>query len=341
MREWLGRKEISTTEVGFPAIGLFYAPMPISLAGFWPLGVSLFMGKLSYMQFDVYDWINDTRELSAAAKGCWIDILCLMWNGTERGRWKGTYQEFARATGTAWEEAPSIILELEKKVANVKKDNAEVTLENRRMLREDSAWKNKLNRQERYRERHKSDAKTTPIDVKDVRHETLDMRQKTTPLSEPPKPASDLPAPLATLFEKIWMIYPRRDGRKAAEKHFRASVATAQNWLDIQNALGNYLAHLSKNKTEPQFIKMGSTWFNNWQDWINYTEDTHASNDRTGPTHDDAFTQRVREAQGLRKAEFSGTAGALLHRIRNSELHENEAKESDRPKHKPDGKPLV
>lgn len=68
-------------------------------------------------------------------------------------------------------------------------------------------------------------------------------------------------------FATLWPDYPRREGKKAAERHFVASVKTDEDWADIQRALKNYKAHLRANKTEPRFIKQGSTWFNNWEDW--------------------------------------------------------------------------
>lgn len=68
-------------------------------------------------------------------------------------------------------------------------------------------------------------------------------------------------------FEKIWERYPRREGRKEAERHFIATVKTDQDWESIKWALENYKEYLKKEKIEKRFIKMGSTWFNNWQDW--------------------------------------------------------------------------
>lgn len=73
-------------------------------------------------------------------------------------------------------------------------------------------------------------------------------------------------------FEALWAKYPRREGRKEAEKHFKASVVTLEDWLDIQNALDNYIAKLRDENTEPKFFKMGSTWFNNWKDYIRYQQ---------------------------------------------------------------------
>lgn len=72
----------------------------------------------------------------------------------------------------------------------------------------------------------------------------------------------------AAFFEELWFRYPRRDGRKEAEKHYNASVESEQDRKDISAALDNYVKKLKKDHTEPRYIKKGSTWFNNWRDWI-------------------------------------------------------------------------
>lgn len=73
---------------------------------------------------------------------------------------------------------------------------------------------------------------------------------------------------LSDFFEKLWKAYPpkRRDGKKAARRHFMASVKTEKDKMMINLALGSYLNHVEGK--DSQFIKNGSTWFNNWQDWI-------------------------------------------------------------------------
>ena len=70
-------------------------------------------------------------------------------------------------------------------------------------------------------------------------------------------------------FEKIWQIYPKRDGKKAAIRSFNASVKTEKNWIDINLALKNYL---NSKDVKKGYIKNGSTWFANWEDWIEYLE---------------------------------------------------------------------
>lgn len=89
-------------------------------------------------------------------------------------------------------------------------------------------------------------------------------------LALPTKPnltKPDITPPPAGAFDLIWGKYPNKDGMKAAKRHFQASVKTMQDWMDIQNALTNYL---KSPKVLEGFIKNGSTWFNNWRDWVNY-----------------------------------------------------------------------
>lgn len=68
-------------------------------------------------------------------------------------------------------------------------------------------------------------------------------------------------------FEEIWLLYPNKDGKKSAMRHFLASVKTVKDWEDINKALANYL---ESKRVKDGYIKNGSTWFNNWRDWIDF-----------------------------------------------------------------------
>jgi hypothetical protein len=70
-------------------------------------------------------------------------------------------------------------------------------------------------------------------------------------------------------FEELWKKYPRRIGKKEALRHFRASVKTPEDLLKIEQALTNYLQSTNVAKG---FVQNGSTWFNNWTDWAEYTD---------------------------------------------------------------------
>ena len=72
-------------------------------------------------------------------------------------------------------------------------------------------------------------------------------------------------------FEELLKKYPNALGKKEASRHYVASVKTEEDKKNILVALENYLNHLQVNKWKKS--KNASSWFNNWQDWINYKEE--------------------------------------------------------------------
>lgn len=72
-------------------------------------------------------------------------------------------------------------------------------------------------------------------------------------------------------FTLIWSKYPMKDGRKNAEKAFKATVRNDKDWEDINKALDNYKAHLSMHTWKCP--KNGSTFFRNWEDWVDWKEE--------------------------------------------------------------------
>lgn len=71
------------------------------------------------------------------------------------------------------------------------------------------------------------------------------------------------------LFEIFWKRYPEKDGKKQAQKHFNSSVIKENDIYDFDKALDNYL---KSDKVSKGYIKNGSTFFNNWKDWVEYAE---------------------------------------------------------------------
>jgi len=69
-------------------------------------------------------------------------------------------------------------------------------------------------------------------------------------------------------FLSVWLKYPKKLGKKEAQKHFNASVVSDQDLKDIDLALEKYIAYVAGK--DAQYIQMGSTWFNNWRDWLDY-----------------------------------------------------------------------
>lgn len=75
-------------------------------------------------------------------------------------------------------------------------------------------------------------------------------------------------------FEDIWSKYPNRVGKKEALRHFKSSIKTEKDLDDIQTALNNYL---KSERVSKGFTQNGSTWFNNWKDWVDVTTATGKS----------------------------------------------------------------
>ena len=74
-----------------------------------------------------------------------------------------------------------------------------------------------------------------------------------------------------TDFDAIWKAGPwLRLGKKAAQRHFNASVKTEQDLEALQTAIRVYTAHLALNTWKTPMH--GSTFFNNWLDWVEFQE---------------------------------------------------------------------
>jgi hypothetical protein len=125
----------------------------------------------------------------------------------------------------------------------------------------------KLNKIKRLYNIQKTSLKTSPCT--DVNIPYSAQPNLTIPNHTKPEEKKNPPTPLSKSFGSFWEGYPNRQGRKNALRHFEASVKTEGDVGNLERALGNYLR--SEN-VRSGFIKNGSTWFNEWQDWVNPTE---------------------------------------------------------------------
>jgi len=93
---------------------------------------------------------------------------------------------------------------------------------------------------------------------------------------------------LANDFDKIWRIYPRKDGKNTAFNHYKSwlkgkkyagrtvKLTNRQMWY----ATKKYADLMEQNKTEKQYIKMGSTFFN--EAIMEYVEVENNDNSKSG-----------------------------------------------------------
>ena len=76
------------------------------------------------------------------------------------------------------------------------------------------------------------------------------------------------PKQLEEEFETLWKLYPRKNSKKDALKHYKTSRNKGTEYNDVLNGLYAFLDYIKVNKIEIQYIKHGSTWFNQecWND---------------------------------------------------------------------------
>ena len=112
-------------------------------------------------------------------------------------------------------------------------------------------------------------------------------------------------------FEALWQKYPSRKGRKAAYKHFCASVSTLEELEVIKDALENYV---QSDRVKRGFVQDGATWFNNWKDWI---PDGDSAHERRSVTAEDVREVEADLRLGWIRSDIDrDTAEAWLHEIR-------------------------
>lgn len=128
------------------------------------------MSKSPAFQFYPDDFIRDTMELSLAARGAWITLLCKMWYAPERGRLSMPLEGYSRMLGTTIVQTNAVLDELSTLhvALRVTERNKNITLINRRMHRESESRKSNKIRQKRFREKSneeyngESNVKITP-----------------------------------------------------------------------------------------------------------------------------------------------------------------------------------
>lgn len=112
------------------------------------------MGRAPAFQFYPADWLSDPqlRLASPSTKGIWIDLLCYMWKSNERGKLNGTVDQLCRMTGSNCTEMAMFINEANfLKFADVTICNDDVTVCNRRMMREEKERESTRSRVKRFR----------------------------------------------------------------------------------------------------------------------------------------------------------------------------------------------
>lgn len=82
-------------------------------------------------------------------------------------------------------------------------------------------------------------------------------------------------------FEVLWKMYPNKQGKPNALKAYKKARKNGVTFETIKQGLENYVKYCEENKTDKQYIKHGSTWFNQqcWDDEYTTTKTVRMSTD--------------------------------------------------------------
>jgi hypothetical protein len=214
------------------------------------------------IQFYIDDWLSssDVNSCSLAAQGLWMKMLCYMFQSPKRGVLllpSGKQIEsktLAKLCGEDEQIVSKLLAELEEAGTFSRLDNQDIYC--RRMKREGDIT-----------EARKEAGRLGGIKQKESKSEAI-AKQMVEDEDEEVLSISIKEGDYKGKFNDLWKLYPNKDGKKLAERSFKASVKTEQDWQDINKAMNNYL---QSDTVKKGFIKNGSTWFNNWRDWIDFT----------------------------------------------------------------------
>ncbi|MDK1718693.1 DUF4373 domain-containing protein [Dellaglioa algida] len=74
-------------------------------------------------------------------------------------------------------------------------------------------------------------------------------------------------------FDKLWSLYPRKEGRKTALAAYKRAIKKGATNKLIQNGIVQYSKHIEVKNTDKQYIKTGATFFSQeaWNDEFDMT----------------------------------------------------------------------
>jgi hypothetical protein len=74
-------------------------------------------------------------------------------------------------------------------------------------------------------------------------------------------------------FDELWELYPRKKGKPQALKAYRKARKNGVTFEQVKQGIIDYCRQIEALKTDAEFVRHGSTWFNNegWNDEYIFT----------------------------------------------------------------------
>lgn len=82
-------------------------------------------------------------------------------------------------------------------------------------------------------------------------------------------------------FEKLWNLYPRKEGKaKAFKAYCKFRKSRKEDYItseEVEDGIENYLRYIKANNIDIKYIKQGATYFNNrcWEDVYQEPQETN------------------------------------------------------------------
>ena len=116
------------------------------------------------------------------------------------------------------------------------------------------------------------------VDKKSDRYKILDIRDKDIrDIDNRDRNNINIYADFEAEFDTLWKSYPRKEGKTNALKAYikaRTDKKAPSSFEEVKEGLDRYVEHIKAEKIEQQYIKHGSTWFNQrcWNDEYNTSQ---------------------------------------------------------------------
>ena len=92
-------------------------------------------------------------------------------------------------------------------------------------------------------------------------------------------------------FEKLWEIYPRRQGKKKAFEYYKKAKKDGVTFDEVKSGIEAYKAYITAEGRDMEFVKQGSTFFSQraWEDEYEVNNGRKGNNERSYGTSEDLF----------------------------------------------------
>lgn len=113
-------------------------------------------------------------------------------------------------------------------------------------------------------------------------------------------------------FEKLWELYPRRQGKKEAYAHYVKARKSGTTSEEVEKGIIAYANYIKATNTEERYTKRGSSFFSQqaWQDEWRVRDDIRRDDDRTNDSQ-----RRGLSGSTGRSGEGAKIVGATVPRV--------------------------